>query len=254
MGNKLYQKLSENEEGLWPWASRHSWNSWRQRYKENEVFFDKKIKKYQAANGINPDEELVQLKPKSKPRSSRDDKSSKNNRKNEAVPKAGTNLARKTVMTKKKPNPVNEDHDEEEDKDKDKDKDGESGDNVEEEKRGDGKVQEGDKMEEIDEEEEDQLITDSDDQPESPPRPPANATVQVADNTRVKSPVKKQGLNGKKPPATPKRKRKISENFTPSKPDEKRRRIASPGPSAESSAENGVQISQTNNGKNDDSK
>ncbi|KAJ3502816.1 hypothetical protein NLJ89_g8717 [Agrocybe chaxingu] len=44
-GNKLYQNLQENASGKWPWAKRHPWSSWRERYKKNQVYFDRKIKR-----------------------------------------------------------------------------------------------------------------------------------------------------------------------------------------------------------------
>ncbi|KAI0373103.1 hypothetical protein BV20DRAFT_962879 [Pilatotrama ljubarskyi] len=45
-GNLLYQRLCENAEGKWPWARHHSWQSWREHYKNNRARLDKKINKY----------------------------------------------------------------------------------------------------------------------------------------------------------------------------------------------------------------
>ncbi|TFK82600.1 hypothetical protein K466DRAFT_655640 [Polyporus arcularius HHB13444] len=45
-GNILYRTLVENEEGLWPWAKRHSWHSWRDRYVKNSGHMDKRIARY----------------------------------------------------------------------------------------------------------------------------------------------------------------------------------------------------------------
>ncbi|TFK35517.1 hypothetical protein BDQ12DRAFT_688267 [Crucibulum laeve] len=51
-GNNLYKTLEENAENKWPWSRRHSWQSWRERYKKNQAWFDKNIKRYQRENGI----------------------------------------------------------------------------------------------------------------------------------------------------------------------------------------------------------
>ncbi|KAI1785630.1 hypothetical protein LXA43DRAFT_1076892 [Ganoderma leucocontextum] len=44
-GNKLYQRLVENAEGKWPWHKRHTWQSWRERYRNNNEYFDRRIAK-----------------------------------------------------------------------------------------------------------------------------------------------------------------------------------------------------------------
>ncbi|KAG8967145.1 hypothetical protein FRC03_010618 [Tulasnella sp. 419] len=41
-GNELFKQLCERTD-LYPWASRHSWNSWRNRYKTNRARFDSEI-------------------------------------------------------------------------------------------------------------------------------------------------------------------------------------------------------------------
>nr|VWO98403.1 Transcriptional repressor rco-1 [Ganoderma boninense] len=44
-GNKLYQRLVENAEGKWPWHKRHTWQSWRERYRTDQARFDRRITK-----------------------------------------------------------------------------------------------------------------------------------------------------------------------------------------------------------------
>ncbi|KAF8173284.1 hypothetical protein BJ912DRAFT_992578, partial [Pholiota molesta] len=44
-GNRLYMTLVENPE-KWSWGRAHSWQSWRERYRKNQVEFDQKIKRY----------------------------------------------------------------------------------------------------------------------------------------------------------------------------------------------------------------
>ncbi|KAI0648524.1 hypothetical protein C8Q79DRAFT_578670 [Trametes meyenii] len=46
LGNKLYQRLCDNAENKWPFSTRHSWQSWREHYKQNSVTLDRKIAKY----------------------------------------------------------------------------------------------------------------------------------------------------------------------------------------------------------------
>lgn len=46
LGNKLYIFLEESGDQR-PWAKRHSWQSWRERYKKNQDWFNHQIKKYQ---------------------------------------------------------------------------------------------------------------------------------------------------------------------------------------------------------------
>ncbi|KAL5490641.1 PELP1 [Sanghuangporus weigelae] len=52
LGNVLYKRLAENAEGKWPWSKRHSWQSWRERYKDHQYRFNAAIKKYQKRKGI----------------------------------------------------------------------------------------------------------------------------------------------------------------------------------------------------------
>ena len=42
------------EDGKWKWAARHPWQSWRERYKNNQPWFDEQIKEYQKKKGIEP--------------------------------------------------------------------------------------------------------------------------------------------------------------------------------------------------------
>ncbi|KAF8173287.1 hypothetical protein BJ912DRAFT_992595, partial [Pholiota molesta] len=44
-GNRLYMTLVENP-AKWRWARAHPWQSWRERYKKNQVEFDQKIRRY----------------------------------------------------------------------------------------------------------------------------------------------------------------------------------------------------------------
>ncbi|KIM52435.1 hypothetical protein SCLCIDRAFT_50341, partial [Scleroderma citrinum Foug A] len=44
MGNKYYQELERLAEfPEFEWAARHTWHSWRERYKNNRVMFDERI-------------------------------------------------------------------------------------------------------------------------------------------------------------------------------------------------------------------
>ncbi|KAF4615065.1 hypothetical protein D9613_003477 [Agrocybe pediades] len=45
-GNKLYIKLTENAGEEWPWSENHTWQSWRERYKKNQDYFDYQIRKF----------------------------------------------------------------------------------------------------------------------------------------------------------------------------------------------------------------
>ncbi|KAF8309744.1 hypothetical protein DL93DRAFT_1702466 [Clavulina sp. PMI_390] len=45
LGNNLYIELENNKE-KYPWAQRHSWHSWRNRYKLRQLLFDVAIKAY----------------------------------------------------------------------------------------------------------------------------------------------------------------------------------------------------------------
>lgn len=51
-GQALYKRLEQNADGKWPWAERHPWQSWRERYMNNETWFNSKIKHYQRQKGI----------------------------------------------------------------------------------------------------------------------------------------------------------------------------------------------------------
>ena len=62
MGNALYIRLVDNDEGRWPWAKRHTWHSWRERYKDKEDWFDSSIRSYQKKKGIDPTEKKKQGK------------------------------------------------------------------------------------------------------------------------------------------------------------------------------------------------
>lgn len=53
LGTKLYERLVENAERKWSFSSRHSVQSWRERYKNNQPWFDAKILKYQEKHGIS---------------------------------------------------------------------------------------------------------------------------------------------------------------------------------------------------------
>ena len=70
-GNKIYQNLVENvrpyffhlaslqqliltQTDKWPWAERHSWQSWRERYRNHKLWFDEQIEVYQRQKNINP--------------------------------------------------------------------------------------------------------------------------------------------------------------------------------------------------------
>ncbi|KAI0003418.1 hypothetical protein BJV74DRAFT_813765 [Russula compacta] len=52
LGKKLYERLVENAERKWSFSSRHSAQSWRERYKNNQLRFDAQILKYQKKHGI----------------------------------------------------------------------------------------------------------------------------------------------------------------------------------------------------------
>nr|VWO97570.1 Cytochrome P450 monooxygenase CYP52X1 [Ganoderma boninense] len=45
-GNKLYQRLVENAQGKWPWHQRHTWQSWRERYRTDQAQFDRRIARH----------------------------------------------------------------------------------------------------------------------------------------------------------------------------------------------------------------
>ncbi|KAF9446557.1 hypothetical protein P691DRAFT_803701 [Macrolepiota fuliginosa MF-IS2] len=56
-GNEIYKILVEDAD-RWPWGQKHSWQSWREHYRNNKAKFDRKIAKYQKEQNIDPDEEV----------------------------------------------------------------------------------------------------------------------------------------------------------------------------------------------------
>ncbi|CDO71935.1 hypothetical protein BN946_scf184940.g82 [Trametes cinnabarina] len=46
LGRKLYERLVENTNGDWPFAKYHTWQSWRERYRQNEARFEPMIQRY----------------------------------------------------------------------------------------------------------------------------------------------------------------------------------------------------------------
>lgn len=52
MGNAVYKLLTE-QPNKWPWGKRHTWMSWRERYKNNEGRFDHHIKAFQQKNKLS---------------------------------------------------------------------------------------------------------------------------------------------------------------------------------------------------------
>ncbi|KAL5511985.1 PELP1 [Sanghuangporus vaninii] len=61
LGNALYSRLVANAEGKWPWSKRHSWQSWRERYRDHQHRFDANIKKYQKRKGIKVPEKYSKI-------------------------------------------------------------------------------------------------------------------------------------------------------------------------------------------------
>ncbi|OCB86573.1 hypothetical protein A7U60_g6469 [Sanghuangporus baumii] len=61
LGNALYARLVEDAERKWPWSKRHSWQSWRERYKDHQDRFDANIKKYQKRKGIKVPEKYSKI-------------------------------------------------------------------------------------------------------------------------------------------------------------------------------------------------
>lgn len=49
-------------DGKWPWSTRHSWSSWRERYKNNEARFNHKIRVYQKKKGIEEEQPRISLR------------------------------------------------------------------------------------------------------------------------------------------------------------------------------------------------
>ncbi|KAI0806666.1 hypothetical protein C8Q74DRAFT_1362278 [Fomes fomentarius] len=54
LGQKLWVSLEDTDE--YPWAKRHSWQSWRERYKKNELWFKWAIRKQMAEDSDDDDE------------------------------------------------------------------------------------------------------------------------------------------------------------------------------------------------------
>ncbi|KAF7972259.1 hypothetical protein HWV62_18578 [Athelia sp. TMB] len=50
-GNALYQKLTENRNKAWRWSSHHTWQSWRERYKNRQAWFDAEIARLHKKHG-----------------------------------------------------------------------------------------------------------------------------------------------------------------------------------------------------------
>ncbi|KAG5644345.1 hypothetical protein DXG03_008642 [Asterophora parasitica] len=59
-GNQLYIQLCEDTDNKWKWSRRHPWQSWRDRYYKNQVWYDGEIKKYQMKHGISDGEPVKQ--------------------------------------------------------------------------------------------------------------------------------------------------------------------------------------------------
>ncbi|KAF8842633.1 hypothetical protein BDN67DRAFT_1001525 [Paxillus ammoniavirescens] len=51
-GANLYRDLEANKDDRWPWADRHPWQSWRERYIKKAEYFDPRIAKYQEKHGL----------------------------------------------------------------------------------------------------------------------------------------------------------------------------------------------------------
>ncbi|KAF5348393.1 hypothetical protein D9758_010914 [Tetrapyrgos nigripes] len=51
-GNVIYKMLTDNKDNLWPWSSRHTWHSWRDRYVKRQDAFDRMIRKIQTGATI----------------------------------------------------------------------------------------------------------------------------------------------------------------------------------------------------------
>lgn len=52
LGNKLYQILEANSK-TWPWSKSHPWQSWRERYRKNQEYFDHRIRMHQREKASN---------------------------------------------------------------------------------------------------------------------------------------------------------------------------------------------------------
>lgn len=44
----------QQEDNKWSWAKRHTWQSWRERYKNHQLWFDEQIKAYHKKHDIKP--------------------------------------------------------------------------------------------------------------------------------------------------------------------------------------------------------
>jgi len=42
--------IHKQENNQWPWSKYHTWQSWRERYRKNQDYFDRQIRKYQKRN------------------------------------------------------------------------------------------------------------------------------------------------------------------------------------------------------------
>ncbi|RPD55312.1 hypothetical protein L226DRAFT_615571 [Lentinus tigrinus ALCF2SS1-7] len=78
-GNVLYQRLVDNEDGKWPWAKRHTWQSWRNHYVTNRARMDHKIAKHIKPGRI-PEPATLQKPPPVTPRNTQTASSSQKKR------------------------------------------------------------------------------------------------------------------------------------------------------------------------------
>ena len=53
--------LRGQDSGRWKWAAHHPWQSWRERYKKKQPWFNQKIKTYQKKKGINAENSKQQI-------------------------------------------------------------------------------------------------------------------------------------------------------------------------------------------------
>ncbi|TFY62827.1 hypothetical protein EVJ58_g3628 [Rhodofomes roseus] len=49
-GNSTWKALYENKKRKWNWSQRHTWQSWREHYVKDQVWFDRKIRQQQQKN------------------------------------------------------------------------------------------------------------------------------------------------------------------------------------------------------------
>ncbi|KAI8974201.1 hypothetical protein BD414DRAFT_580896 [Trametes punicea] len=52
LGKKLWQSLEDKADGM-PWVKRHSWQSWRERYKKNQDYFNWAVSQYLAGGDLD---------------------------------------------------------------------------------------------------------------------------------------------------------------------------------------------------------